>query len=152
MFKPVTPDAPNRSNRNPPTRAPTIPSAMLSQKPWPCLSTILLPINPAIRPSMIQLRMPIFLPPFRNAGTKNSGRFEQGRDRASAKRSLGGEDCQLRPEEVDCRLQLLRRWSHDEQNDEQVLSRGSRPCGAFGSRSRRRAHFTLGSGVIDRGQ
>src|SRR5215469_6416341 len=52
MFKPETPDAPNRSNRNPPTRAPTIPRAMSSQKPCPCRSTILLPRNPAIRPSI----------------------------------------------------------------------------------------------------
>ena len=28
-----------------------------SSKPWPCLLTILLPINPAMRPSMIQLMM-----------------------------------------------------------------------------------------------
>jgi hypothetical protein len=32
MFKPVTPDAPNRSNRNPPTRAPTIPSRNIEPK------------------------------------------------------------------------------------------------------------------------
>jgi hypothetical protein len=46
MFKPVIPVAPNKSNRNPPTIAPTIPSAILSQKPWLCSLTILLPINP----------------------------------------------------------------------------------------------------------
>ena len=45
----------------------------------------------------------------------------------------------------------MRRWSHDEQNDKQVLSRGSRPCGAAGSGSRRRAQFALGGGNIDRG-
>jgi hypothetical protein len=61
----VTLDAPNKSNRNPPTSAPTIPSAMLSQKPWPCPSTILLPINPAIRPSMIHetIPKPLGVPP-----------------------------------------------------------------------------------------
>ena len=34
----------------------------IDQKPCPCLFTILLPINPAIRPSMIQLMMPIGCP------------------------------------------------------------------------------------------
>src|SRR6516164_742781 len=72
-LKPVTPDAPKRSNRKPPTKAPTIPSAMLSQKPWPCLSTILLPIKPAIRPSMIQLMMPMSSS-FLNPDTHNSNR------------------------------------------------------------------------------
>src|SRR5262249_9938706 len=50
MFRPVMPVAPKESNRKPPTRAPIIPSAMLSQKPWPSALTILLPIKPAIRP------------------------------------------------------------------------------------------------------
>src|SRR6516164_11378503 len=70
---PVTPDAPRRLNRNPPTKAPTIPSAMLIQKPWPCLSTILLPINPAIRPSTIQLIMPMSFLRL-NPDTHNSNR------------------------------------------------------------------------------
>src|SRR5262249_53389153 len=37
MLKPVIPLAPTRSNRKPPTSAPMIPSAILSQKPWPLL-------------------------------------------------------------------------------------------------------------------
>src|SRR5262245_40982015 len=55
MFRPVMPVAPKKLNRKPPTRAPIIPSAMLSQKPWPSALTILPPMNPAIRPSIIQL-------------------------------------------------------------------------------------------------
>src|SRR5262249_58238155 len=37
---------------------------MLSQKPWPSALTILLPMNPAIKPSIIQLMMDMCLPPF----------------------------------------------------------------------------------------
>src|SRR6516165_1832968 len=63
IFSPVTPVEPMRSKMKPPTSAPTIPSAMLSQNPCPCLSTILLPMNPAIRPNMIQLMIPMdYLP------------------------------------------------------------------------------------------
>src|SRR5215471_14998641 len=77
MFRPVTPDAPNRSNRNPPTKAPTIPSAMSSQKPWPCLLTILLPMNPAIRPSIIQLMMPMVAPPVKSRDFSGILRFRR---------------------------------------------------------------------------
>jgi hypothetical protein len=40
--------------RKPPTIAPTMPRTMSRKKPSPVLLTILLPMNPAIRPSMIQ--------------------------------------------------------------------------------------------------
>src|SRR6516225_4653896 len=74
MFSPVTPVEPIRSKIKPPTKAPTIPSAMLSQKPCPCLSTILLPMKPAIRPNMIQLMIPMDYLPSRDVTMERAGR------------------------------------------------------------------------------
>src|SRR5215472_14535761 len=91
IFRPVTPDAPNRSNRNPPTKAPTIPSAMSSQKPWPCLLTILLPMNPAIRPSIIQLMMPMVAPPVKSrSSSKNTHPHNSNRCRPGQSSVLTG--------------------------------------------------------------
>jgi hypothetical protein len=43
-------------------------------------------------------------------------------------------------------------WSHDEQNDEQIFSRGSRPRGADGFGSRKRARHAVGGRGVDRRQ
>ena len=53
----TTPDAPNAANSQPPTIAPTTPSTRSPMNPSPCLLTILLAMNPAIRPRMSQPMM-----------------------------------------------------------------------------------------------
>src|SRR5437762_754733 len=60
MLTPVTPFVPRTAEAmKPPTIAPTTPSAMSMTIPEPVLLTILLAIQPAISPRIIQLIMPI---------------------------------------------------------------------------------------------
>src|SRR5690242_8851053 len=62
-LKPVTPVPPKRSNSQPPTTPPTTPRMMSRKKPSPRLFTILLAMNPAIRPRIIHPMIDISLPP-----------------------------------------------------------------------------------------
>src|SRR5690349_20936854 len=59
ILNPVTPTAPIKENKNPPTIAPTIPRMMSRRIPSPALLTILLAMKPAIRPRTIQPMMDI---------------------------------------------------------------------------------------------
>src|SRR5208337_3121789 len=59
MLTPVTPLIPKKPAMMPPTIAPTTPRAMSIIMPEPVLLTSLLAIQPAIRPRMIQLIMPM---------------------------------------------------------------------------------------------
>src|SRR5436190_17936029 len=60
-FNPVTPLEPKAVNSHPPTIAPTTPRTISSISPSPRLLTILLPMNPATRPSTIHARNDILL-------------------------------------------------------------------------------------------
>src|SRR5271170_3055101 len=62
ILRPVMPVAPKALKMKPPTIAPTTPSAISRNIPSPDLLTILLPINPAINPRMIQAIMPMAFP------------------------------------------------------------------------------------------
>src|SRR5579872_2507514 len=54
MLTPLTPDIPKVRNNQPPTTAPMMPRMMSRNTPSPRLLTILLAMNPAIRPRTIQ--------------------------------------------------------------------------------------------------
>src|SRR5580658_4645460 len=62
MLSPFTPWFPKTWNSQPPAKAPTTPKRMSSRMPSPLLFTILLPMNPAIKPRTIQEKYDIVSP------------------------------------------------------------------------------------------
>ena len=64
MLKPVTPVPPNKDTTNPPTIAPTIPRSIPVKQPFFFLGVIILvESQPAIPPTIIQLKSPILFIP-----------------------------------------------------------------------------------------
>src|SRR6478736_3452297 len=73
MLKPVTPAPTSSAAINPPTIAPTMPSTISIKSPEPDLLTILLAMNPAMRPKIIHAITPLRKPPLSTRGLDFAG-------------------------------------------------------------------------------
>src|SRR4051812_42549069 len=113
-LKPVTPTPPTTPIRRPPTNAPTTPSARFMRRPEPRPCMILLAIQPARSPSIIQAMKPITNSPSRSAqsaATDQLGPVIENGENTVLLLGFERHDCACNPEIAEA-PDLMERHKH----------------------------------------